>query len=193
MKKFLSLVAMATLFFACCQQQQPAGIAIEKFFENPEEFVGKDTTIIGKVQSVCDSTGKFTLGTDSTNLYILVTPPAEAKTCKGAVGKEVAVKGVITETVIDEEFIVALENESNTEACPQAKACKQTKAAEYREILAVDGIFSIYSIEAKCVKATDSAKCCKAGEQKACGDTTKKVCGDASTTTEQAPEGTVGQ
>jgi hypothetical protein len=184
MKKILSIVAIAALLSSCCgKQQQPVGIDIETFFKNPTTFVGKDTTYVGVIKDVCDSTGIFVLGTNNegnAKLQVIVTPPACAKVCKGCVGKEVFVKGVIEETVVDEEFVVALENESNAEECPQAKACKQKKAAEYKEIIAVDGIFSVYSIEAKCVKAKEACEkkaCCKDGEKKACcKDGEKKAC-----------------
>jgi hypothetical protein len=184
MKKILSIVAIAALLSSCCGKQQSVGVDIETFFKNPTTFVGKDTTYAGVIKAVCDSTGKFVLGTNNeanAKLQVIVTPPACAKVCKGCVGKEVFVKGVINETVVDEEFIVTLENESNAEECPQAKACKQKKAAEYKEIIAVDGIFSIYSIEAKCVKdkaACEKKACCKDGEKKACcKDGEKKACG----------------
>jgi hypothetical protein len=176
MKKILSIAAIVALLSSCCGKQQPTGIALEKFFENPTAFVGKDTTFIGKIQNVCDSTGTFVLGVDgAAGFQVFVTPPADAKVCKGCVGKEVLVKGVIKETVIDETFIVELENEGNAEACPQAKACKQKKVEKYKETLAVDGAFSIYSIDAKCVKAKDA--CCKDGGKKACcKDGEKKSC-----------------
>jgi hypothetical protein len=183
MKKILFLVAIAALLSSCCGKQQSASIDIEQFFKNPTTFVGKDTTYAGVIKAVCDSTGKFVLGTNNeanAKLQVIVTPPACAKVCKGCVGKEVFVKGAIEETVIDEEFIVALENESNAEECPDAKACKQKKAAEYKEILAVEGAFSVYAIEAKCVKAKGECEkkaCCKDGEKKACcKDGEKKAC-----------------
>ncbi|MDR2026449.1 MAG: hypothetical protein LBQ01_02685, partial [Prevotellaceae bacterium] len=59
MKKILSIVAVAALLSSCCGKQQPASIAVEKFFENPAAFVGKDTTFVGVIKDVCDSTGKF--------------------------------------------------------------------------------------------------------------------------------------
>jgi hypothetical protein len=187
MKKILSIAAIVALVSSCCGKQQPTGIALEKFFENPTVFVGKDTTYIGVIKAVCDSTGKFVLGTNNeanAKLQVIVTPPACAKVCKGCVGKEVLVKGVIKETVIDETFIMELENEGNAEACPQAKACKQQKVEKYKETLAVDGAFSVYSIDAKCVKAKDACckdggkkSCCKDGEKKACcKDGAKKSC-----------------
>jgi hypothetical protein len=181
MKKILSIVAIAALLSSCCGKQQPTGIAVSQFFENPSAFVGKDTTFVGVIKNVCDSTGKFVLGVEGADKFrILVTPPADAKVCKGCAGKEVFVKGVINETVIDEEFIVALENESNAEECPQAKTCKQKKVAEYKEILAVDGTFSVYSIEAKCVKGKGECEkkaCCKDGEKKTCcKEGEKKAC-----------------
>ena len=182
MKKILSIVAIAALLSSCCGKQQPVGIDIETFFKNPTTFVGKDTTYAGVIKAVCDSTGIFVLGTnneENAKLQVIVTPPACAKVCKGCVGKEVFVKGVIEETVVDEEFIVALENESNAEECPQAKACKQKKAAEYKETIAVNGIFSVYSIEAKCVKAKEACEkkaCCKGDKEKACKDGEKKCC-----------------
>jgi hypothetical protein len=176
MKKVLSIVAIVAFLSSCCGKQQPVGIALEKFFENPEAFAGKDTTFIGKIQDVCTASGKFILGVDGvTKSQVVVTPLAEVKVCKGCVGKEVLVKGIIKETVIDEEFIVALENESNAEECPEAKTCKQKQVGEYKELVAANGVFSVYSIEAKCVKAKDA--CCKDGEKKACcKDGEKKAC-----------------
>jgi hypothetical protein len=174
MKKILSIVAIAALLSSCCGKQQPAGIDVETFFKTPNTFVGKDTTYFGVIKTICDSTGKFALGTNNegnAKLLIVVTPPACTKVCKGCVGKEVFVKGIIKETVIDEEFIVALENEGNAAECPHEKACKQKKVAEYKEILAVDGIFSEYAIEAKCIKSKEACEkkaCCKDGEKKSC-------------------------
>ena len=181
MKKILSIVAVAALLASCCGKQQSVGIDVERFFKDPGAFVGKDTTYFGVVKAVCDSTGIFVLGTNNeanAKLQVIVTPPASAKACQGCVGKEVFVKGVINETVIDEEFIVALENESNAAECPHAKACKQKKAAEYKETFAVEGTFSVYAIEAKCVKPKgECEKKCKDGEKKACcKDGEKKAC-----------------
>jgi hypothetical protein len=146
MKKILSIVAMAALLSACCGNKQPVvGVTVDKVFENPAAFVGKDTTFVGKIQSVCDSTGKFALGTcDSTaKQRVFVTPPDSAKVCNGCKGKEVFVKGVLSEIVTE------------------------------------DGA-TVYSIEAKCVKAKDvcEKKCCKGDKGKACKDGETKACHD---------------
>jgi CO/xanthine dehydrogenase FAD-binding subunit len=170
MKKLFTFLVIATIVVACGEQKkQPLGLTVEKFFENPGEFVGQDTTIVGTILNVCDSTGKFALGTkENTELYVVVTSPADAKVCKGCVDKEVAVKGVIAEVVVNEEFIAALENESIAETCAEAKECKDKKVAEYKETFAAKGAFSLYSIEAASVKATEKKACCKDGEKEEC-------------------------
>jgi hypothetical protein len=185
MKKLCTLVAIAALFAGCCGKQQPVGITVEKFFENASSFVGKDTVLIGTIKDVCCCSGNFVLGTkeDNSKLTLTVTPPEDVKICKKCIGKEVAVKGTINEVIIDEEFVIALENEGNASDEPEIKEHKQKVAAEYRELIAVEGIFSIYTMEAKCVKCTGCCKdgdkkdgCCKDGEKKdgCCKDGEKK-------------------
>ncbi|MDR3184752.1 MAG: hypothetical protein LBT49_05040 [Prevotellaceae bacterium] len=156
MKKILSIVAVAALLSSCCEKQQPAGVTLEKFFENPAAFVGKDTTFLGKIQAVCDSTGNFVLGTDDTTAtqQIFVTPPADAKVCKGCVGKEVFVKGAVSETE-EGAYVIEAKCVKGKEAC-EKKACDGEKKA--------------------CCKDGEKKACCKDGEKKDCKDGEKKAC-----------------
>jgi hypothetical protein len=154
MRKVLSVVAIAALLSSCCGKQQPAAVTVEAFFENPATFIGVDTTFAGKITAVCDSTGKFVLGTDDTTgkSQIFVTPPACAKVCKGCVGKEVFVKGVIQE-IVDET--------SNAFYAIEAKCVKAKESCEKKA----------------CCKDGEKKACCKDGEKKACcKDGEKKAC-----------------
>ncbi len=182
MKKLFTFVAIAALAVACCSK--PAVVTVEKFFENPKAFVGQDTTISGVVKAAAE--GQFILGVaDSASKWNIVVIPAteDIKVCQGCVGKEVNVKGLISEIIIDNEFIINLENEANADADSTVKANKLQKAVEYREVLTTDGVFSVYTISATAVTAKDcckkEGKCekegCKEGEDKACckGDSTK--------------------
>ncbi len=186
MKKLLTFAAIAALAAACCSKPV-APLTVANFFENPAAFVGQDTTLTGTILSVCDSTGAFVLGmSDTSKQTMMVIPTVEdIKVCKGCIGKEVSVKGLISETVVDAEYITTLENEANATECPVAKENKLKKAAEYREVLSTGNVFSIYSIAATvvtakecaakeegCCKADSTAKegCCKTDSTAQCGE-----------------------
>jgi len=187
MKKLFTFVAIAALAVACCSK--PATLTVEKFFENPAAFVDQDITIAGTIQCV-DCFGQFVLGADDKQL--LVVPVSDDITVNAkCVGKHVIVTGLVTEVIVDAEFIVELENEANASENEKAKETKLRKAGQYREILATDGVFSIYTIAATSVTTRDGKRCgekaegCCKGEKKACGEKAegcckgdKKACGE---------------
>ncbi len=200
MKKIFTFVAVAALAVACCNNQPAATLTVEKFFENPKALAGQDTTLTGTVQSGCFE-GQFVLATANNNadMQLLIVPAVESvKFCAGCVGKQVSVKGLIKEVVVDTEFITNLENEANAEENAEIKEGKLKKVAQFREMVATKGVFSLYSIAATSRKECDDAcgttctddktaasekaeGCCKGGavaenSEKACAGKTEGCC-----------------
>ncbi len=172
MKKLFTFIAVAAIAVACCNKQPVATLTVEKFFENPKALAGQDTTVTGTIQSSC-STGQFVLTTADNNekMQLLIVPIAEnVKFCPGCVGKQVSIKGMINEVIVDTEFITNLENEANADENAETKESKLKKVRQFREIVATEGIFSLYSIAATAAKecGTDcknTESCCKDGNK----------------------------
>ncbi len=206
MKKLFTFVAVAALTVVCCNQQPVETLTVEKFFENPKALAGQDTTITGTVQNGCFA-GQFVLATADNNekMQLLIAPVTEdVKFCQGCVGKQVSVKGLINEVIVDAEFVTNLENAANADENTETKEGKLKKVRQFREIITTEGIFSLYSIAAtsreecdttcgtKC-EAGDQKACCSAKTAEACAGKTESCCKDGSAKTEKACEQACGK
>ena len=189
MKRLFTFIAIAALATACCNKQ-PAVLSVEKFFENPGALINADTTITGTVQEVCPFTGLFLIGTaDNTQQQMLVQPVFEMKPCKGIIGKEIIVKGVIKEQIVNEETLAAWEEEAEAIECPKTKEGWLQMIAEFKEKVAATGEYTCYYIEATDIKCAGcegkgckekKEGCCKDGEKKegCCKDKKEGCCKD---------------
>jgi hypothetical protein len=182
MKKILSIAVLAVVFAACGTKD--AGLCVDKFYENPVEYIGTEITVAGKAAVCCHSGALQLIGGEK---HVITVLPAEGvvvpENAKGAVLK---VKGIINEEIIDETFVTALTDEANATQDTTAKAKLLAKAEKIKGIIATDGVIRKYSIAAtsievvKCEKKCDKkegAACCKKDSTKACckSDSTK-VC-----------------
>jgi len=163
MKKLFTFIAIAALATACCNKQ-PAALSVEKFFENPTALVGTETTVTGAILAVvCPETGSFVIGTETQQL--MVVPPADMKICKkSCMGKEVIVKGVVKDMLVNEEFLVKFEQDVNAYECPEMKEACLAKLVEFKAQFETQGEYPIYYIEATEVTPKDG--CCKDKEAK---------------------------
>jgi hypothetical protein len=164
MKKLFTFIAIAAVAVACCNNQQPAAtLSVEKFFENPTTLVEQETTITDVLQNVT-CCGCLVIGTAEQKLTVI--PPAETKICKGKIGKEITVKGIIKEYVINEEELAKFEEyPDKTEECI-------AKLAEYKAKFEAEGAFvDHYYMEASEVTFKD---CCK--DKEGCCSKDKEGC-----------------
>ena len=172
MKKLFTFIAIAALAVACCNKQ-PAALSVEKFFENPVALVGQETTVIGVVQTICcPATGQFCIGTDEQKLKVI--PPADKKICKKIIGKELTIKGVVNEYIVNEETLAEFEEQANAVECAEMKAGMLQYAAELRETFGAKGEYSIYYIVASEMACDKDA--CKE-KKESCGEK-KESCGE---------------
>ncbi|MCL2098405.1 MAG: hypothetical protein FWH23_06570 [Bacteroidales bacterium] len=179
MKKLFTFIAVAVLAVACCNQQPAStSLNVAKFFEDPIALVDQEITIDAVIEGICFSTGNFIIGTG--DQQIMVAPPAEQKVCKGAIGKEFTIKGVVNAFTVTEEFVADFEAQIEEMECPEGKEVCQQKLADWKAKLEV-GEFPIYSIAAAeitpkdgCCKDGKKEGCCKDGEKEGC----EKKCAD---------------
>ena len=169
MKKLFTFIAIAAVAVACCNK--PATLTVAKFFENPTASVGQEITITDVLQNVCCCC--IAIGTEEQKLSVV--PPAETKVCKGKIGKEITVKGIIKEFVINEEVLAKFEEDANAQECAEKKEGCLQKIADYKAKFEAEGAFvDHYYMEATEITFKDacSKECCdkkKAeGEKEGC-------------------------
>ena len=157
MKKLFTFIAIAAVAVACCNK--PATFTVANFFENPTALVGQETTITDIIQNVCCC--GLVIGTEEQTL--LVTPPAETKVCKGKIGKEVTVTGIVKEFIINEEVLAKFEEEANAQECAEKKEGCLQKIADWKAKFEAEGAFvDHYYVEATEItfKEACSKECC---------------------------------
>lgn len=168
MKKILSIAALAFVFAACGTKD--AGLCVDKFYENPVEYIGKEVTIAGLAHVCCHSGALQITGSEKHAIAVI---PAEGvvvpENAKGAVLK---VKGVINEEIIDETFIATLTDEANAKEDSTAKAELLAKAEKIKKVIVAEGVIRKYSINATAIEVVEcdkeDAACCKKDSTKAC-------------------------
>ncbi|MDR1405673.1 MAG: hypothetical protein LBI89_00525 [Prevotellaceae bacterium] len=191
MKKILSIAALAFILAACGTKD--AGLCVDKFYENPVAFIGKEVTVAGKAQFCCHSGALQITGSEK---HAITVVPAEGvavpENAKCAVLK---VTGVISEEVIDETFVATLTDEANATEDSTAKAELLAKAEKIKGIIVAEGVIRKYSISATAIETVqcdkkdaacdkkDGKACCKGDSTKVCckGDSTKACCKSDST------------
>jgi hypothetical protein len=183
MKKVLTIAALAFVFAACGTKD--AGLCVDKFYENPVEYIGKEITVSG-IANVCCHSGALQI-TGSEKHAITVIPAEGVAVPENAKGLALKVKGVISEEVIDETFIATLTDEANAKEDSTAKAELLAKAEKIKEVILVEGVIRKYSINATAIEVVkcdkEDAACCEKDSTKACckKDSTKACCKKDST------------
>jgi hypothetical protein len=121
MKRIL-FIAVAAIFFASCnnapenkteEAQQINVISVDDFWNNPDEFVGKDIAVEGVVMHVCQHGGKrmFIAGADpDERLQIKVGDDIPAFSVEME-GSMMEIKGYMDELIIDEDYLLKWEAE----------------------------------------------------------------------------------
>ncbi|MDR2801723.1 MAG: hypothetical protein LBB31_00715 [Prevotellaceae bacterium] len=183
MKKILS-IAVLTLVVAACGTKD-AGLCVDKFYENPVEYIGKEVTITG-VAKVCCHSGALQI-TGSEKHAIAVIPAEGVVVPENAKGAVLKVKGIINEEIIDETFIATLTDEADATEDSTAKAELVAKAEKIKSIILAEGVIHKYSINATAIEVVPCDKeadaCCEKDSTKACceKDSTKACCKKDST------------
>jgi hypothetical protein len=131
-KRFISFVAIAALLLSCNNSGKktasaetslsaaPVKVEFAALVKNPDEFVGKNIIVEGKVVHVCKETGKklFIVGENpDISLYIQAGENI-SKFPMELLGSTVSVEGIITKTGAAELAV----NETSREASKEAKA-----------------------------------------------------------------------
>ncbi|MDR2358285.1 MAG: hypothetical protein LBD87_00610 [Prevotellaceae bacterium] len=183
MKKILSIAALALVLAACGTKD--AGLCVDKFYENPVEYIGKEVTVAGLAHVCCHSGTLQIIGSEKHAITVI---PAEGvvvpENAKGAVLK---VKGLINEEIIDETFIATLTDEADATEDSTAKAKLLAKAEKIKNIIVAEGVIRKYSINATKIEVAECDKeagaACEKDSTKACckKDSTKACCKKDST------------
>ncbi|MDR3351271.1 MAG: hypothetical protein LBN98_06515 [Prevotellaceae bacterium] len=167
MKKVLSVAALALIFAACGTKD--AGLSVDKFYENPAEYIGKEVTIAG-VARVCCQSGAIQITGSEKNVITLI--PAEGFTAPEKAVWKVKAKGIINEEIIDETYIATLTDQANATEDSTAKADLLAKAEKIKGIIVAEGVIRKYSIDATAIEIIEcdkeDAACCKKDSTKAC-------------------------
>ncbi|MDR3133775.1 MAG: hypothetical protein LBU42_07105 [Prevotellaceae bacterium] len=176
MKQILSIAALALVLAACGTKD--AGLCVDKFYENPVEYIGKEVTIVG-LTNVCCHSGALQI-TGSEKRAITVIPAEGVAVPEDAKGSVLKVTGIINEEIIDETFVATLTDEANATEDSTAKAELLAKAEKIKGIIVEEGVIHKYSITATAIETVecdekdaacekDSTKaCCKKDSTKAC-------------------------
>jgi hypothetical protein len=130
----------------------------------------------GAVQAiVCPVEGHILIGT--AEQQIKVVPTFEFKPCKNAIGKELNVKGVIKDYLVNEEFLAQFEESIEVAECPEMKEFYQQAFDCFKAKFEADGEYPIYYIEATEIAPKDGQKgCCKKEGKEGCGKESKEGC-----------------
>ena len=174
MKQILSIAALALVLAACSTKD--AGLCVDKFYENPVEYIGKEVTVAG-LAHVCCHSGALQI-TGSEKNAITVVPGEGLVIPENAEGAVLKVKGVINEEIIDETFIATLTDEANATEDSTAKAKLLAKAEKIKNIIVAEGVIHKYSINATVIEI---APCNKEAEAACKKDSTKACCKKDST------------
>lgn len=147
-KRFISLVAIAALVLSCnntgkktastetTMSATPVKVEFAALVKNPDEFVGKNIIVEGKVVHVCKETGKklFIVGENpDISLYIQAGENI-SKFPMELLGSTVSVEGIITKTGAAELAANEASKDAKTVTDPSkpmsAEACETEKARE---------------------------------------------------------------
>jgi len=131
-KRFIIVFFISALFVSCVNQTQKAEtksdevtvateLNVEDFDIMAADLVGKEVTLSGTVNHVCEKGGKkMFLVEEGSEASVKITPDESiAAFNTNLVGSVIKVTGVVEELIIDEEYLMKWESElmsSNTEA-----------------------------------------------------------------------------
>ncbi|MDR2362784.1 MAG: hypothetical protein LBD91_08675 [Prevotellaceae bacterium] len=176
MKKIFTIAAFAFALASCGTKE--AGICIDKFYENP--VVGSEVIISGQANICCCSGALLIAGSEKN---VITVAPAEGvavpENVKGAI---VEVKGVVSSTTIDEQYLADLAAQAEAAQDSTEKAKLTAKAEKVKAAIEANGapIYK-YTIAATEIVVIKDKACCKKGEgkDKACckkGEGKDKAC-----------------
>jgi len=165
MKKILFVAAFAFILAACGGQKE-AGICVDQFYENPIENLGKDIAIVGQAK-VCGCSGAMMIVNCTGKRFIRVAPVEGVVIPENVKDTYVLVKGIVSEEVIDEAYVLALVEQANVIEDEVEKAEALAKAEKISAIIA-EGVIRNYTIDATSIELTKA--CCDSKSDKCCGD-----------------------
>ncbi|MDR0667530.1 MAG: hypothetical protein LBF90_02795 [Prevotellaceae bacterium] len=160
MKKIFTMAAFAFALASCGTKE--VGITVDKFYENP--VVGSEVVISGQAGICCS--GALLLAGCEKNVITIV--PAEGVAVpENLKGAKLEVKGVVSATTIDDQFVADLVAQAEAAQDSTEKAKLEAKAEKVKAAIEANGgpLYK-YSIAATEIVVKDA--CCKKGEGKAC-------------------------
>ncbi|MDR0729275.1 MAG: hypothetical protein LBF19_04025 [Prevotellaceae bacterium] len=171
MKKIFTIAALAFALASCGTKE--AGICVDKFYENP--VVGSEIVIAGQAKVCCCSGALLLTGNEGKNV-ITVTPNEGVAVPENVKGAILEVKGVVSATTIDDQYVADLAAQAEAAQDSTEKAKLTAKAEKVKAALEANGApIRKYTIAATEILALKDA-CCKKGEEKACKKGDGKAC-----------------
>ncbi|MDR1681530.1 MAG: hypothetical protein LBS12_07105 [Prevotellaceae bacterium] len=169
MKKIFTIAAVAIAMASCGTKE--AGICVDKFYENP--VVGSEIVIAGQAKVCCCSGALLLTGSEKN---VITVAPAEGvvvpENVKGAI---VEVKGVVSTTTIDEQYVADLAAQAEAAQDSTEKAKLTAKVEKVKAAIEANGgPITKYTIAATEIVVKDA--CCKKEGKEGCKKEGKACC-----------------